>query len=126
MGVVRRLREIGFDAAAPMNLLRFPIHSLTILALGVFVYLLVAIVFFNWVMATPEQQHAAGLMTAVKVTSIRLGTIALTVWLMQRYPFFRRVLGDPPRFFAYVLNGLIVQRSPPASVSCSTLAIPTP
>jgi hypothetical protein len=46
-------------------------------------------------------------MTAVKVTSIRLGTIALTVWPMQRYPFFRSVLGDPPRFFAYVLNGLI-------------------
>src|ERR1700732_4734118 len=51
------------------------------LALGVFVYLLVAIVFFNRVMATPEQQNAAGLMTAVKVTSMRLGTIALTVWL---------------------------------------------
>ena len=104
MGVVRRLRAIGFDAAAPMNLPRFPIHSLTVLALGVFVYLLVAIVFFNRVMATPEQQNAAGLMTAVKVTSIRLGTIALTVWLMQRYPFFRRAAGDPPRFFAYVLN----------------------
>ena len=107
MGVVRRLRAIGFDAAAPMNLPRFPIHSLTVLALGVFVYLLVAIVFFNRVMATPEQQHAAGLMTAVKVTSVRLGTIALTVWLMQRYAFFHRVPGDPPRFFAYVLNGLI-------------------
>jgi hypothetical protein len=90
MGVVRRLRTIGFDTAAPMNLPRFPIHSLTVLALGVFVYLLVAIVVFNRVMATPEQQNAAGLMTAVKVTSIRLGTIALTVWLMQRYPFFRR------------------------------------
>jgi uncharacterized membrane protein (DUF485 family) len=51
-----------------MNLPRFPIHSLTVLALGVFVYLLVAIVFFNRVMATPEQQNAAGLMTAVKVT----------------------------------------------------------
>src|SRR5215472_5405866 len=46
-------------------------------------------------------------MTAVKVTSVRLGTIALTVWLMQRYAFFRRVPGDPPRFFAYVLNGFI-------------------
>ena len=107
MGVVRRLRAIGFDTAAPMNLPRFPIHSLTVLALGVFVYLLVAIVFFNRVMATPEQQNAAGLMTAVKVTSMRLGTIALTVWLMQRYAFFHRVPGDPPRFFAYVVNGLI-------------------
>jgi hypothetical protein len=107
MGVVRRLRAIGFDAAAPMNLPRFPIHSLTVLALGVFLYLLVAIVFFNRLMATPEQHQAAGLMTAVKVTSIRLGTIALTVWLMQRYPFFRRAPGDPPRFFAYALNGLI-------------------
>jgi hypothetical protein len=107
MGVVRRLRAIGFDAAAPMNLPRFPIHSLTVLALGVFVYLLVPIVFFNRVMATPEQQQTAGLMTAVKAASIRLGTIALTVWLMQRYSFFRRVPGDPPRFFAYVLNGVI-------------------
>ena len=107
MCVVRRLRAIGFDTAVPMNLPRFPINSLTILALGVFVYLLVAIVFFNRVMATPEQQHAAGLMIAVKVTSMRLGTIALTVWLMQRYAFFHRGPGDPPRFFAYVLNGLI-------------------
>jgi hypothetical protein len=106
-GVVRRLRAIGFDTAVPMNLPRFPIHSLTVLALGVFVYLLVAIVFFNRVMGTAEQQNAAGLMTAVKVTSMRLGTIAMTVWLMQRYAFFHRVPGDPPRFFAYFLNGLI-------------------
>lgn len=106
-GVVRRLRSIGFDTAEPMDLPRFPIHSLTVLALGIFVYLLVAIVFFNRVMATPEQHHIAGLMTAVKVTSIRLGTVALTVWLIQSYSFFRRVRGDPPRFFAYVLNGVI-------------------
>jgi hypothetical protein len=38
---------------------------------------------------------------------VRLATIGLTVWLMQRYPFFRRSPGDPLRFFAYVLNGLI-------------------
>ncbi len=106
-GIVRRLRQTGFDAAEPMNLPRFPIHSLTVLALGVFLYLLVAIVFFERLMATPQQHHAAGLMMAAKVAVVRLGTIGLTVWLMQRYPFFRRAPGEPPRFFAYVLNGLI-------------------
>jgi hypothetical protein len=106
-GIVRRLRAIGFDAAEPMNLPRFPIHSLTILALGIFLYLLVAVVFFDRVVATPEHDQAGRLMTAVQVAVVRLGTIGLTVWLMQRYPFFHRGPGDPLRFFAYVLNGLI-------------------
>jgi hypothetical protein len=26
---------------------------------------------------------------------------------MQCHPFFRRAPGDPPRFFAYVVNGVI-------------------
>jgi hypothetical protein len=107
MGVVRRLRATGFDAAELMNLPRFPIHSLTVLALGIFVYLLVAIVFFDRLMATPQLHQVSGLMIAVKVAVVRLGTIGLTVWLMQRYSFFRRAPGDPPRFFAYVLNGVI-------------------
>ena len=46
-------------------------------------------------------------MMAAKVAVVRLGTVGLTVWLMQRYAFFRRAPGDPLRFFAYVLNGLI-------------------
>ena len=105
-GIVHRLREIGFDAAEPMNLPRFPIHSLTVLALGIFLYLLVAIVFFDRLMATPQHHQTGGLMMAAKVAVVRLGTIGLTVWLMQRYAFFRRGPGDPLRFFAYVLNGL--------------------
>ena len=107
MGIVRRLRAIGFDAAEPMNLPRFPIHSLTVLALAIFVYLLVAVVFFDRLMGSPQLHQISGLMIAVKVAAVRLGTIGLTVWLMQRYSFFRREAGDPPRFFAYVLNGLI-------------------
>jgi hypothetical protein len=104
-GIVRRLRESGFDAAEPMNLPRFPIHSLTLLALGIFVYLLVATQFFGRLMATPQQSGA--LMLASKVAVVRLGTVGLTVWLLQRYAFFRRAPGEPPRFFAYVVNGLI-------------------
>ena len=38
-GIVRRLREAGFTAAEPMNLPRFPINSLTVLALALFLYL---------------------------------------------------------------------------------------
>jgi hypothetical protein len=105
-GIVRRLRETGFDAAEPMNQPRFPIHSLTALALGIFLYLLVAIVFFDRLIATPQPHQAGSLMIAAKVAVVRLGTICLTVWLMQHYAFFRRGPGDPLRFFAYVLNGL--------------------
>ena len=35
-GIVRRLREAGFTATEPMNLPRFPINSLTVLALALF------------------------------------------------------------------------------------------
>ncbi len=106
-GIVRRLRATGFDAAEPMNLPRFPIHSLTVLALGIFLYLLVAILFFGQFMAMPQYQQAGGLMIAAKVAVVRLGTIGVTVWLLQHYAFFRRASGDPPRFFAYVVAGLI-------------------
>ena len=105
-GIVRRLRETGFNAAEPMNQPLFPIHSLTVLALGIFVYLLVAVGFFDRMMSTTQSHQASSLMIAAKVAVVRLGTICLTVWLMQRYAFFRRRPGDPLRFFAYVLNGL--------------------
>ena len=68
-----------------MNLPRFPIHSLTVLALAIFVYLLVAVVFFDRLMGAPQLHQISGLMIAVKVAVVRLGTIGLTVWLMQRY-----------------------------------------
>lgn len=105
-GIVRRLRETGFNAAEPINQPRFPIHSLTVLALGIFLYLLVAIEFFDRLMATAQPHQAGSLMIAAKVAVVRLGTICLTVWLMQRCAFFRREPGDPLRFFAYVVNGL--------------------
>jgi hypothetical protein len=38
-GIVQRLREIGFAASEPMNVARFPIDSLTVLALAMFAYL---------------------------------------------------------------------------------------
>jgi MFS family permease len=34
-------------------------------------------------------------------------TVGVTVWLLQRYSFFRREPGEPLRFFAYVVNGII-------------------
>ena len=46
-------------------------------------------------------------MMAGKITLVRLVTIGVTVWLIQRYAFFRRMPGDPPRYFAYLVNGLI-------------------
>jgi hypothetical protein len=104
--ILRRLRDIGFAAAEPMNLPRFPINSLTGLALGVFIYLVLAIPFFGQVMGMSDQQ-TGGLTTAAKVTLVRLLTVGVTVWLLQRYAFFRREPGEPLRFFAYVVNGII-------------------
>lgn len=107
LGIVRRLRETGFAAAEPMNLPRFPINSLTVLTLGIFLYLLVAILFFGQYMAMPQHHETGGLMVAAKVAVVRLATIGMTLWLLQRYAFFRRAPGDPPRFFAYVVNGVV-------------------
>ena len=104
--ILRRLRDFGFAAAEPMNLPRFPINSLTGLALGVFIYLVLAIPFFGQVMGMSDQQ-TGGLTTAAKVTLVRLLTVGVTVWLLQRYAFFRREPGEPLRFFAYVVNGII-------------------
>ena len=105
--ILRRLRDIGFAAAEPANLPRFPINSLTGLALGVFLYLVLAIPFFGQIMGMSHQQ-TGGLTTAAKVTLVRLLTVGVTVWLLQRYAFFRREPGEPLRCFAYVVNGIIV------------------
>src|SRR5215469_12945548 len=48
-----------------------------------------------------------GLAMAGKITLVRLVTIGVTVWLMQRYAFFHRMPGEPLRYFAYVVNGVI-------------------
>jgi ABC-type amino acid transport system permease subunit len=104
--VVHRLREIGFSAAEPMNQPNFPVDNLTALAVALFLYLILA----GWLFsdaAGMTREPIDGLLMAVKITLVRLATIGVTVWLMQRYAFFRRMPGDPPRCFAYLLNGCI-------------------
>jgi hypothetical protein len=106
-GIVRRLHEAGFTATEPMNLPRFPINSLTVLTLALFLYLGVLILLLGGVVGMQQYDQAGGLMVAAKSAMVRLATIGVMVWLMQRYPFFHRAQGDPPRFFAYVVNGVI-------------------
>jgi len=105
-GIVDRLRQTGFAAAEPMNLPRFPIDSLTILAVALFLYLILAGWVFAYV-AKITQEPIHGVLMASKITLVRVLTIGTTIWLMQRFPFFRRAPGDPPRFFAYLVNGVI-------------------
>ncbi len=102
--IVCRLREIGFAATEPMNVPHFPIDSLTLLAGGMLVYLAVVTILFAPITGEPSQQ-AAGLIMALKIWLVRLVPVCTTVWLIQRYAFFRRSTGDSPRFFAYVVNG---------------------
>jgi cbb3-type cytochrome oxidase subunit 3 len=100
--IVDRLRAIGFSASVPMNVPRFPIDSLTVLALLMFFYLVIVL----RLPIVPDQPDG-GLFTACKITIARLTSIGLTVWLMQNYCIFRRLPGRPPRYFGYVLCGLI-------------------
>jgi hypothetical protein len=101
--IVRRLIDIGFSASVPMNVPRFPIDSLTVLAILMFVYFVI-------VLQLPfvPNQPDGWLFTASKITIARLASIGLTVWLMQKnYSVFRRLPGGPPRYFGYVLCGVI-------------------
>ena len=43
---------------------------------------------------------------AAKITLVRVATLALTVYLIQRYAFFRRGPGEQPRYFAYLVAGV--------------------
>ena len=45
--------------------------------------------------------------TASKIAIARLVSIGLTVWLMQHYTVFRRLPGGSPRYFGYVVCGVI-------------------
>ncbi len=104
--ILRRLREAGFAAAEPMNLPQFPIDSLTVLALGVLVYLALVSLFFDHMQGLSP--HAPlGLVVALKVWLVRLAPICATVWLMQRFSFFRRDPGGPMRYSAYLTNALL-------------------
>jgi hypothetical protein len=100
--IVDRLRGIGFSASEPMNVPRFPIDSLTVLALLMFFYFVIVL----RLPIVPDQPDG-GLFTASKITIARLTSIGLTVWLMQNYSVFRRLPGRSPRYFGYVLCGLI-------------------
>jgi hypothetical protein len=42
-----------------------------------------------------------------KIALARLFAVGVTVWLMQNYSMFRRLPGRPPRFFGYVLCGIL-------------------
>jgi hypothetical protein len=104
--IVRRLRDVGFTAAEPISEPDFPINSLTLLALGVFAYLAVLTLYFSH-RADLSQPQTGNLVMAFKIAMVRLVTIGVAVWLMQRLVFFRRAPGDPPKYFAYVLCGMI-------------------
>ncbi len=104
--IVARLRVVGFRATQPMSLPRFPIDSLTLLALGVFAYLFLTGVFFSHLPGAPTQTQP-WLATTTRIAVVRVVTVGFTIWLMQRFAFFRRGPNRPPKFFAYVVCGLI-------------------
>jgi hypothetical protein len=111
--IIARLRRIGFAEAEPMNAPLFPINSLTALGLGLFAYLELTGYLFSHlaIQAMPSAGVFAPMPSfaftmAVKITLVRVATLALTVWLIQRYPFFRRAPGEGPRYFAYLVAGL--------------------
>jgi len=103
--IVGRLRAIGFEAE-PITLPAFPIDSLTALALGVFVYLAGLGIFFAHLPSVP-QQSGNWFTMAFKIALVRMVTVGMTVWLLQRYPFFRRAPGASPRYFAYFVCGIV-------------------
>jgi hypothetical protein len=103
--IVARLQKIGFTSIEPMNMPEFPINSLTLLGLGIGLYLVVGTVAFSY-RAGGIEHMKTGLMLAAQIGAARLATIALTIWLMQRYPFFRRESGQQRPYFAYLVNAI--------------------
>jgi hypothetical protein len=127
------LRRIGFAEAEPMNQPVFPINSLTALGLGLFAYLeLTGYLFSTLAMkATPSGGVFAPMPSfaftmAVKITLVRVATLALTVWLIQRFSFFRREPGEGPRYFAYLVAGLAAAALTMAIGSCFHVVDPDP
>jgi hypothetical protein len=100
--IVNRLQKIGFSASVPMNLPTFPIDSLTVLAVLMFVYFMI-VLRLPFVPNQPE----GWFLTASKITIARLASIGLAVWLMQHYSVFHRLPGGSPRYFGYALCGVI-------------------
>jgi hypothetical protein len=102
--IVGRLRQIGFATIEPNNIPKFPLNSLTALGLCIFGYLVVTTIWFS---ARSDTPPAIGMVLAGKLTVARLASIALTVWLLQHFAFFRRTPGEQPRYFAYLVNGAL-------------------
>jgi hypothetical protein len=102
--IVNRLCDIGFLASEPMNLPRFPIDSLTLLAGALLFYFLI-------VLRLPIVPHHPDgwFFTSSKITLARLASIGLTIWLMQKnyYSVFHRLPGGSFRYFGYVLCGIL-------------------
>jgi hypothetical protein len=118
--IVNRLRSIGFVAAEPMNEPDFPIHALTALALCMYLYLAATGLFFSHLPNAPQSTTGA-LAMAAKITLARLAAVAVTVWLIQQCDFFRRRADDPPKYFAYVVCGIVA--SAVTAVVCVPFAL---
>ena len=102
--IIARLRGIGFTEMEASKIPKFPLNSLTGLGLGIFAYLLVATIWFSY---RSGAAPAIGLIEAGKITMARILSIGTTVWLLQQSAFFRREVGEPPRYFSYLLNGIL-------------------
>ena len=104
--IVNRLHGIGFSAARPMNRPEFPIDSLTLLGLGLFVYLAAVSLVMRSIVGQPITVHNL-LVMCIEVGLSRIASISAVLWLIQRHDFFRRPLAAPHRHFAYLLCGVI-------------------
>jgi hypothetical protein len=102
--IVARLRAIGFAEIEPSNAPEFPLNSLTVLGLGIFAYLVVTTIWFSYRSHAPA---GVGLVVAGKITLARIVSLGFTLWLLQQFTLFRREPGDQPRYFAYLINGVL-------------------
>lgn len=103
--IVIRLQKIGFIEMEPMNMPEFPINSLTLLGIAIALYLVVGTVAFSY-RAGGIEHVTTGLVLAGKIGVARLATIALTIWLLQRFSFFRHEPGEQRPYFAYLIAGI--------------------
>jgi hypothetical protein len=103
--IVRRLRSLGFESAEPMTEPVFPIHSLTLLAFGLFAYLAVLTIVFSHLKDVPHPSNP--MLGTSKVFLTRIITVGVVVWLMQTFTFFRREPGGSRKYFSYAVCGII-------------------
>ena len=53
------------------------------------------------------RRYTDGLAPASKIAHLQLVTVGVTVWLLVTHALSRRAADSPPRFFAYVVSGII-------------------